>query len=98
MNDGDEFFADFLEMRSVEADVRLHAGPRFDSIEMFIEVFVGDAERDLSEELDESTISIVSKSFVARLLDQASQCFIVQAKIENGVHHAWHRHCRTRAN
>ena len=43
LDDGDELFANFLEVRCFEAHIGLDASPLLDSLEMFVEVFVCNA-------------------------------------------------------
>ena len=61
-------------------------------------MLVGHAQRDFAEQLDEAAIGVIGEALVAGLLDQPVQGGFVEAQIEDGVHHARHRHGRTRAH
>jgi hypothetical protein len=50
-----------------------------------------DAEHDVGIHLDEATVGIVGEAPVAGLLGQRLDRGIVEAEIEDGVHHAGHR-------
>ena len=45
---------------------------------------------DVAVHLDEATVAIVGKSFVAGFFCQSHHCAVIQAKVENRVHHAGH--------
>ena len=55
-------------------------------------------QHDVGKHLDEAPITVVGKARVVGLFRQARGDFVIQAEIENGVHHARHRHWRAGAN
>ncbi len=57
---------------------------------MLVEPLVIDAQRDLAKKLDEAAISVVGKTLIPGLRNQTRQCFVVQAEIQDRVHHARH--------
>jgi hypothetical protein len=63
-----------------------------DQLELGVEVFLGHAQGDLAEQLDEAPVGVVAEALVAGLGDQALQGVGVQAQVEDGVHHARHGH------
>ena len=67
-------------------------GTLLDLIELFVEQLVGYAHGHLAEQLDESAISVITKTRIAGLIDHALQGIHIQAQIEDGIHHAGHRH------
>ena len=47
-------------------------------------------ERNFAEHLDEAAVAIVGEARIVRLLREAGGGVVVQAQVENGVHHAGH--------
>ena len=47
-------------------------------------------ERDFTEHLDEAAIAVVGEPRIAGLLRESFRCFVVQAKVQDSVHHARH--------
>ncbi len=74
------------------------AGIQFVVFDQLFEVMMLDAEHDLPVHLDKAAIAVISKALVAALPREPLDRTVVEAEIENGVHHAGHRHARTRAN
>ena len=83
-------FADFAQVVRAQPDVDLDALALLEFLERLVEFLVGDAERHLAEQLDETPVGIVAKALVVRLPDQSCKGVRVQAEVENGVHHAGH--------
>src|SRR5690606_31177167 len=50
------------------------------------------------EELNEPSIGIIPKAFVAASPDQPFQCVAVESQVQDGIHHTRHRQCRSGAN
>ena len=61
----------------------------------FCFIFWLQLENDVAVHLDESTIAIPCRSFITGLLRECNNGVVVQADIENGVHHAGHRFTST---
>jgi hypothetical protein len=78
-----------------EVDVLRDAYLPFHRRHGVVEMLVLDAQCDLAVELDESPIGVIAEARVIGQLDQALQRILVQAQVEDGVHHARHRHRRT---
>ena len=57
-----------------------------------------DAHDDISVHLEKTAVAIVGKPFVATAFGKGAYGFIIQAKIENGIHHSWHRVAGARAD
>ena len=64
-----------------------------DRVELGVEYLVRHPHGDLAEQLDEATIGIVAKARITGLRDLTPQGLGIQAEIEDGIHHAGHRHC-----
>ena len=56
----------------------------------FVEFLHIDFERHLAEHLNEAAVAIVGEARVAGLGGEALGGFVVEAKVEDGVHHARH--------
>ena len=55
-------------------------------------------EYNFTEHLNETAIGVIGEAFVARQFHQSLHRLVINARVEHGVHHAWHRELRTRAH
>ena len=69
-----------------------------DLVERFFKVFVMNANNHVAEHVDQTTVSVVSESFVLSRSRQTFGRLVVETKVQNGVHHPRHRDGRTRSN
>ena len=67
-------------------------------LEDVLEHAVVDAQHDVGIHLDEAAVAVVGEARVARLGGQALHRLVVEAEVEDGVHHARHRRARARAH
>ena len=67
-------------------------------LEDFLEHFMVNAQHHIAIHLDKATITVPGKAGVTRIVTQRLYRVIVQAKVENRIHHAGHRCTRTGAN
>ena len=86
---------DIGQMGGGKPHVVFDPGIRFDRFEFGIEFLVRYSKCHLAEQLDEPAVGIVAEALVAGLADQPLQGFGIEAQVENGIHHAGHRHRRT---
>ncbi len=84
-----------LQVFRRQAHVLFDAGQPLDLLELVVEGLVRDAQGDLAEQLDETTVGVVAEALVAGLGDQSLQGVGVQTEVQDGVHHARHGHGRT---
>ena len=56
------------------------------------------AHNHIAVHLNEATVAVVSKCFVARFVCKCLNGFIIESQVKNGVHHAGHGFARARAN
>ena len=70
----------------------------FARVKNVIELPHVDVKCHFAEHLDKAAVTIVGEARVAADLGQAFHSLIVQAKVENGVHHARHGELRTGAH
>jgi hypothetical protein len=71
---------------------------RLDCRHRRVEGLVGNAHRDLAEELDEAPPCVEHEARIAGLALEPAQCCLVEAKVEDRVHHSRHRHRRAGAH
>jgi hypothetical protein len=57
-----------------------------------------DAEHDAAVHGDEAAVRVVGEALVARRVGEALDALVVEAEVEDGVHHAGHRELGARAN
>ena len=67
-------------------------------VEDFVELLLVDVQRHFAEHLDEAAVAVVGEARVAGLGHQALDGFVVQAEVEDGVHHAGHGELRAGAH
>ena len=67
-------------------------------VEDVLEHAVVDAEHDVGVHLDEAAVAVVGEALVARALGEALHRLVVEAEIEDRVHHAGHGGARPRAH
>ncbi len=70
--------------------VRGGAGQFFGRVEERVEFLAGKLEHDPSVHGDETAIRVEGEALVPGLLGQPLDGAVVEAEVENGVHHAWH--------
>ena len=70
----------------------------FFCVEHVLELGRVDVEDDLAEHLDEAAVGVVAEALVAGAADDALKGLVVQAEVEDGVHHARHRELGARAD
>ena len=67
-------------------------------VEDVLEHAVVHAEHDVGVHLDEAAVAVVGEALVARFGGQALHRLVVEAEVEDGVHHAGHGGARARAH
>ena len=69
-----------------------------DLIDDLLKMALRNLHNNVREHLDESSVRIVSKSWIASLLCEAFNRYIVQTQVQDGIHHTWHGCTCTRTN
>ena len=59
---------------------------------------MGMSRHDAAEHLDEAAIRVVSEARIVAALGQAFDRFVVEAEVEDGIHHAGHGELRAGAD
>ncbi len=67
-------------------------------LEDVLEIVAVDVEHDVRIHLDEAAIAVVGETLVAGRLGERDDRGVVEAEVEDGVHHARHRGARARAD
>jgi hypothetical protein len=75
----------------VEIGVDLRAGLVLDGFELVLEVGLGNLEHDRAEHLDEAAVAVEGEAAVRRARLEALDCLVVEAEVEDRVHHPGHR-------
>ena len=84
--------------RSVKIGVLLDAAARLGRFQGVLELLAVDAHHDPAEHLDEAPVGVPAEALVAGQRDEAMEGLLVQAQVEDRVHHAGHRELGTRAD
>ena len=82
---------DLLERVGLELVVELHLLGGLHAVEDVLELLLGNVENHVAEHLDEAAIGVVSKAGIIAALGQSFHGLIVEAQVQNRVHHAGHR-------
>jgi hypothetical protein len=67
-------------------------------LQRFLEAAVIEPEHDVRIHLDEAAIAVPGEAIIARGGGEADHRRVVEAEVEDGVHHARHRHARAGAD
>ncbi len=61
-----------------------------DAVEDVLELLLGNVENHVAEHLDEAAVGVISKAGIIGALRERFHGLVVEAEVENGVHHAGH--------
>ena len=89
---------DFLQRLGVEIGVELDLLLLLLAVEHFLERMLGNVEHHRAEHLDQAAIGVVGEARIVAELGQAFDRLVVQAEVEDGVHHARHGKLCARAH
>ena len=93
-----EFTDQFLKVFGREFRVGLNPASVFQIFERCFEVVGVDVEHHVRVHGDEAAVAVPSETGVARFLNQTLNRLIVQAEVQNRVHHAGHGRTRARTH
>lgn len=94
LEDDDEL----LEITGVQIDVVRDALGGLHLVDLFLKQALGHAHDDVRKHLHEAAVAVVSEAGVAGLFGQALDGRVVQAQVEDGVHHTGHGLARAGAH
>ena len=95
---GLELAGEGLQIRRRELDVELHALLRLELVDELLEVLLADLHDDVREHLDEATVAVPRPARILRLLGKRLDDLLVEAEVQDRVHHARHRGARARTD
>ena len=93
-----------LEFVDVQLVIQADATLCFDTVDDFFEggdIFLRfglHTEDDITIHLDEAAVAIVGEAGIACLLRKAFDDDVIEPKVEDGIHHTWHRGASSRAD
>ena len=96
LHDRLELDAQLLEDIGGDEVVGGDAGLRLRRIERVLERLTVDAEHDAAVHGDEATVRVVREASIGGDVGQTFDTHVVQAQVEDGVHHSRHRELRAR--
>ena len=88
--EGLEALDQFLHVVGVQLGVQLHALFGLQLIDDLFETLLGELHNNVGEHLDETAIGVICKTGVVGELGKALDHFVVEAQVQDGVHHAGH--------
>ena len=98
LDDRLELLGEGLEVGGGEVRVLLGAVGRLRGLERVVEPLALHVHDDPAEHLDEPPVGVPAEPLVAGQRDQAVERLLVQAEVEDRVHHPGHRELRARAD
>ena len=93
-----ELVRKFLQVLCGQLDVLRDALLLLHLVDELLEVLLADLHDDVGEHLDESSVAVPSPTRVVRLLSDGVDDRLVEAEVEDGVHHAGHGSARARTD
>ena len=89
---------DLLPVFGGHFDIIALAMSGFVLLDLVFEAFAVGLEHHVSKHLDKAPVAVVSKARITGFLCKASGYLIIQAEVENGIHHPRHGYRRARAH
>ena len=81
---------DFLERIGLELVVELDLCGGLHAIENVLELLLGNVEDHVAEHLDEAAVGVIGKAGIIAAPGERLDGLVVEAEVEDGVHHAGH--------
>ena len=91
LHDAAELLDELLQVDRRQICIGLDVTQRLDLVDRFFELVAGGAHDDPAEHLYEAPVRIEREAIVLRLAGEAVHALIVQAEVEDRVHHPRHR-------
>ena len=89
---------DVLQRFGLEFVIELDLFAQLDRVEDVLELLLGNVEHDVAEHLDQAAIGVICETGIAAALGQRFDSLVVEAEVEDGVHHAGHGELRAGAD
>ena len=84
------FDDDLLQRIGLELVVKLHLRSGLYAIKDVLKLLLGNIQNHVSEHLDQTTIGIICKAGIIAELGERFHGLVVQAEVQNRIHHAGH--------
>src|SRR5438552_18338644 len=94
LHEGFVLLHELLQREHGNFGVELRAGLLFDVVEDLIEFTLFDLKDDVSIHLDEPAVTIPGKAFVACPFRKRLYGCVIEAEVQNRIHHSGHRKLR----
>jgi len=85
-----ELLDEFLQILGVQLNVLGNALAHLHGVDALLKEALAQLHDDVRVHLDEAAVAVISKAGVVGLFGQALNSLIVQAQVQDGVHHAGH--------
>jgi len=89
---------DLLEVVRIELVVEVDALLLLDAVQNLLKFALGNLHHDVGEHLDEAAVGVVGEPLVLREVRKPHDGHVVQAQVQNRVHHAGQRRARAGAD
>ena len=89
---------DFLHVLGIQVGVVLSALALLDLVQNALEEALRDLHNDVGEHLDETAVGVIGKALVLGQVGQTLDGHVVQAQVQDGIHHAGHGRARAGAH
>ena len=89
---------DVLQRLGLKLVIELHFFAQLDGVKDVFKLLLRHIENYVAEHLDQAAIGIIRKARIAAALGQRFNGLVIQAEVQNRVHHAGHRELCARAD
>ena len=87
---GLELLGQLLEIVGRQLGVERHTAGFLHFVDQLLEILLADLHDDVGVHLDEAAVGVVGETGIVGFLGEGDDDLVVQAKVQNGVHHAGH--------
>ena len=91
-----EFIAHRFKSLGIKLNIFFYFTLFLDLIEYTVKIVIINVECNGPEKLDQPAIEVIHKTFILGKTDKSGNRLIVEAKVQDGIHHAGHGHGRSR--
>ena len=89
---------DLLQRLRLQFVVELDLLALLDGVEDVLELLLGNIQNHVAEHLDQAAVGVIGKARIVAALGQRFHGLVVQAEVQNRVHHAGHGELCARAD
>ena len=88
---GLELFGQLLEVLSGQLGIELDVAGDLHLVDELLEILLAHFHDDVGIHLDEPAVGVVGETGIVGLLGERDDDLVIQAKVQDGIHHAGHR-------